>query len=97
MKFYFHAKAEAEFHNAVAYYENCRPGLGLRFAKEVLNTINRIIEFPEAWSALSSNTRRCLLNRFPYGIIYRIRQKSEYLEIIAVADLRRRPDYWHDR
>jgi hypothetical protein len=49
MKFYFHEYAEAEFAKAVAYYEDCRRGLGIEFAQEVYVTIDRIVQFPDAW------------------------------------------------
>jgi len=55
----------------------------------------RVDSFPDAWAFVSANTRRCLVNRFPFGLIYRI--KSGTIQIIAVADLRRRPGYWQDR
>ena len=73
MRFKFHPAADAELDVAVEYYERCQSGLGLEFAEEVYATIARIIEYPEVWSPLSRNTRRCLTNRFPYGIIYRIK------------------------
>lgn len=95
MKFYFHPEAEAEFDRSVNYYEQCKPGLGLEFAEEVYATIGRIIQYPAAWFALSKNSRRCLVNRFPYGVIYQI--KSRALRIIAVAHLNRRPGYWKER
>ncbi|MBT3258978.1 MAG: type II toxin-antitoxin system RelE/ParE family toxin [Deltaproteobacteria bacterium] len=95
MKFYFHEEAETEFDKAVEYYEDIQPGLGLEFAREVYGTIKRILQFPEAWSSNSKNTRRCLVNRFPFGIIYQF--KPGMVRIIAVADLRRRPGYWLNR
>ena len=95
MKFYFHEHAEMEFERAVEYYEDCRHGLGIDFAQEVYATIDRIIQHPEAWSPMSNNTRRCLVNRFPFGIIYRL--TACFVHIIAVADLRRHPDYWLNR
>jgi hypothetical protein len=95
MKVYFHPEAEKEFQTAIRYYEECQPGLGLDFAEEVYAAIARIIEYPCAWAAFSSNTRRCLANRYPYGIIYRV--KSDSLHIIAVANLNRRPKYWKKR
>jgi len=95
MNFYFHEDAETEFDRTVEYYEDSQPGLGLEFAQEVYTAITRIIQFPDAWSPMSKNTRRCLVNRFPFGIIYQV--KSDYVRIIAVADLRRRPSYWKDR
>ena len=95
MKFYFHEHAEAEFDRAAEYYEDCQRGLGIEFAQEVYATIDRIIQYPEAWSPMSKNTRRCLVNRFPFGVIYQI--KPDSVRIIAVADLRRHPGYWLGR
>lgn len=95
MMFQFHPVANVELDLAVEYYEGCQSGLGLEFAEEVYATIARIIEYPEVWSPMSSNTRRCLTNRFPYGIIYRM--KNNNLHIIAVANLHRRLDYWKER
>ena len=95
MRFYFHEAAAEEIEKAADYYEQLRPGLGLEFAREVYAAIERIIQFPDAWSPLSRNTRRCLVNRFPFGIIYQV--KSGFIRIIAVAHLRRRPDYWQGR
>jgi len=95
MKYSFHPSAQFELNEAIAYYEECRRGLGLAFAKEVSSTIHRIIQFPEAWSPLSENTRRCVTNRFPYGIIYQI--IGDEILILAVTQLNRKPGYWQDR
>jgi hypothetical protein len=95
VSFYFHPDAEAEFGRAVEYYEQSQPGLGLEFAEEVYATVARIIQYPDAWSRLSKNCRRCLVNRFPFGVIYQV--KSQALRIIAVAHLHRRPGYWGER
>ena len=95
MRFYFHPEAEAELDKAVEYYEQRQQGLGLEFVEEVYATITRIIQYPNAWSALSKNSRRCLVSRFPYGVIYQI--KSHTLRIIAVAHLNRSPSYWKER
>jgi hypothetical protein len=65
MRFYFHEYAEAEFDRAVEYYEDCRHGLGIEFAQEVYATIDRIIQYPEAWSPMSKNTRRTLSTGAP--------------------------------
>ena len=70
MRFFFHRQADEELDEAVRYYEDCQPGLGLEFAEEIYATITRISEYPDACSRMSENTRRCLVNRFPYGIIF---------------------------
>ena len=95
MKFYFHPDADLEFDRAVEYYEQFQPGLGLEFAEEVYVAIARIIEYPDVCYAISKNTRRCLINRFPFGLIYQVKTNSLY--IIAVAHLHRQPGYWKER
>ncbi len=72
MKYFFHESAENEFISAIEYYEECQPGLGLRFSEEVYAAIQRICAHPHSWSPIDSKTRRCLTNKFPYGILYRI-------------------------
>ena len=81
MNFSFHPEAEKELNDAIDYYNQSQEGLGLEFAKEVYFSIENIIFFPEAWTKLSKNTRRCLLNRFPYGIVYQI-MKDEIIIIV---------------
>jgi hypothetical protein len=92
MRFCFHEYAESEFSKVVDYYEDCQFGHGLEFAQEVYATIDLIVRFPEAWAPMSENSRRCLVNRFPFSVIYQV--KSGIIGIIAVADLRQRPGYW---
>ncbi len=95
MNFRLHSEAEKELNLAVAYYEQRLHGLSLEFAEEVYGAIARILKFPDAWSRLSENTRRCLVNRFPYGIIYQI--KFGEIQVIAITHLHRRPGYWKSR
>lgn len=95
MRFFFHEAAEAELDEAVDYYEGCRSGLGLEFAEEVFATIQRITEFPRSGLALSANTRRCLVNRFPFAVVYQVARHQ--VRIVAIAAHQRRPGYWRDR
>jgi len=91
----FHPNAEAEFLNAVEYYEDVQNNLGYEFASEVYGTIERVKDFPLAWQKMTSKTRRCLTNRFPFGVIYFI--KDDVLIIVAVMHLSKKPNYWKER
>jgi hypothetical protein len=91
----FLAPAHAELAEAIAYYNSQKPGLGLRFAEEVKRTIERILEYPEAWSPISKRTRRCQTNKYPYALIYQMR--GDLLLIIAVMHLHREPRSWKSR
>ena len=84
-----------ELDDAIEYYNFEVSGLGDAFLAEVLKALGRIGRFPEAWHPCSKRTRRCQTRRFPYGIIYQIREKE--ILVVAVANLHRRPDYWEDR
>ena len=95
MTFSFHPEAEAEFFASIDYYENCEIGLGYDFAIEIYLTIERIISIPQAWTLLDQDIRRCLVNRFPYGVIYTIEDNEIY--ILAVMHLHRDPEYWRHR
>ncbi len=95
MNYSFLAPAHDEFEEATSFYNRRRAGLGDEFAEEVESTIQRILDHPRAWHPLSPRTRRCRTRRFPYGVIYQIR--DDQILIVAIMDLRRRPDYWKDR
>ena len=97
MNIYFHPEAEQELFQAVSYYERCRPGLGIEFTHEVYLAITRIRQFPDSYARFSKNTRRCILNRFPYGILYSVRIIDESITILAVMNLHRKPERWNNR
>ena len=54
-----------------------------------------IEQAPEAWPPYDHGTRRFLLRRFPYFLVYRI--EPTRVVIVAVAHAYRRPGYWKDR
>jgi plasmid stabilization system protein ParE len=95
MRFSFHPEAEAEFNDAIDYYEDKEGGLGYDFAVEVYATIQRITAFPKAWPVMKNDIRRSLVRRFPYGVLYF--EKAEEIMVIAVMHLHRNPEYWEHR
>ena len=95
MKYSVHPEAEKEFNEAIDYYNACQKDLGLEFAKEAYASIQNILLFPKAWTPLSKNTRRCLMNRFPYGIIFQ--EIKAQIFIMAIMQLNREPKYWRSR
>ena len=95
MKIAFLDAAKSEFDDAIDYYDEQRFGLGLEFEEEVEQALERIVHYPEAWSPLSSRVRRCVLNRFPYSVIYEIR--SEIIIIVAIQHHHKEPESWRSR
>ncbi|MBP7828888.1 MAG: type II toxin-antitoxin system RelE/ParE family toxin [Kiritimatiellae bacterium] len=95
MKVDFLQTADSEFAEAIAYYNLQSEGLGLEFAAEVKRGLRRILQYPAAWTTLSRRTRRCRLNRFPYALLYPVRQ--DLILIVAVQNLHKHPDSWKSR
>ena len=95
MNYSFQPEAEAELNHAVEYYEERETGLGYDFAVEVHNCVQNILLYPQAWNPLAEDIRLCLVNRFPYGLIYS--QNGSEILILAVMHCHREPNYWHHR
>ena len=91
----FHRLAEYELNEAAQYYELEDAGLGAAFLVEVERCLRAIQDAPEAGAILRETVRRRLLRRFPYALLYKI--KPNGIRILAVMNLRRRPNYWIDR
>ena len=87
--------AEEEMIAAAQYYQQQSAGLGSEFLIEVERTVAAILAYPEAASRVKKDTRRRLLKRFPFGILYAV--AADEVVIVAVMHLRRRPGYWEDR
>ena len=95
MKGLLHPAADGELAEAVRYYAEIDPELGLRFYHEMERLIGDVSAHPERYRKLDSHTRRHISTDFPYALIYL--QKQDYVWIVAVMHLKRRPDYWRKR
>jgi len=95
MKVTYLDAADADFQEAIDYYNEQRSGLGFEFSDEVRAAVDRIRNYPEAWTPLSNRTRRCQVRRFPYSIIYEAR--SDVIIIVAIQHHKRKPGNWRKR
>ena len=91
----FHPEAREEFLAAIDLYNKTEPGLGLDFASEINAAIELIEAFPNAWTLVDFEIRRCLVRRFPYALLYAI--EKDMVMIYAVMHIHRDPDYWKSR
>jgi toxin ParE1/3/4 len=92
----FHSEATAELEEAIAYYEQRRPGLGAALLDEVQRAASLIEEFPHIGAPYKiTDCRHYVLRRFPYVLFYL--ELPDALWIVAVAHSRRRPGYWRHR
>lgn len=97
MTYEFHSAARKEVISATRHYQDINNRLGKDFRNDIEEIISRILANPEAWTPLKKNYRRCLLKRFPFGIIYKVDEKKSVCKIFAVMHLHRKPGYWKNR
>jgi plasmid stabilization system protein ParE len=91
----FHPAAADEAVEARRWYAAIGEHLSTAFQHEFDQAVKRITETPERWTPHIAGTQVCLLRRFPFLVVYRVREKR--IEIVAVQHCRRRPDYWRSR
>lgn len=86
--------ARLEFDEAMLWYAQRRPSLGLDFVAAVDHVLGVIAEHPERYPSWPRQRayRRAVLTRFPYSVFYRI--LPDEIEVIAVAHAKRDPEYW---
>ncbi|MEX0643160.1 MAG: type II toxin-antitoxin system RelE/ParE family toxin [Pirellulales bacterium] len=90
MKIRYHASARIEVIESANYYAAIRPELGLAFLGELDTLISTIAVDPLRYEQVRPGIHRCLMNRFPYGIYYRV-PDAETIRIIIVRHHSRRP------
>jgi toxin ParE1/3/4 len=91
----FHPIADAELGAAAEFYEGRIPGLGNDLLAEVERVCALLSENQSLGPRLDYEHRRVALRRFPFGLIYRVRNAT--VQIVAVAHRRRWPGYWRRR
>ena len=94
-RYFFEPAAQRELEEAAEFYDLESPGLGLKFGEAVEAAIETLLEFPESRPVLLGKTRKLVLARYPYSILYRI--NGDYIVVSAVAHHSRRPGYLGER
>lgn len=82
-------EAEEDLADAAALYEGQRQGLGREFLDEILTMISSIADILLRYPNIHRNIRRPLIQRFPFGIYYRVEDTT--IVIIAVIHGSRNP------
>ena len=92
---YFRPDAESDIEEASRWYEQQRVGLGADFLDEVLRYCELISTNPNIYPEIYKSFRRAIINRFPFGIFYKVEEQS--IIIIAVMHGSRHPKKWQKR
>ena len=91
----FHEEAAREFLAAIDWYFSRSEEVASRFVVQVTSAVQLIAESPQCWPSHSLGTRKFVLRRFPFLVIYR--ERTDVIQVLAVAHSHRRPGYWKTR
>ena len=76
------------------YYEkNAKAANAL--LQELDHAVYQIRSAPNRWPKFETGTRRYVFPRFPFNLIYII--KNDKVQVLAVAHQRRKPGFWSSR
>lgn len=95
MSFRFLAPAQTELLEAIAYYAEINAELGVRFEQAIAKAVRSAAAHPQRGAPRSVNTRRWLVQGFPFGVIYQ--DGAGEILVVAVAHQRKQPAYWERR
>lgn len=92
MRVEYHPALEAELGEIRDYYNDRSSRLGDEFVDEFERQVLRIASMPTRWMIVRGDTRRALMKRFPYVILYRLLEES-VIRITVVKHECRHPAY----
>ncbi len=92
---YFHPEAEAEAVGAFEWYWERSQSIALRFDAELRQAYSALASAPAMGAPYIRGTRRVLLHRYPFFVVFRERPRK--IDVIAVVHAKRRPGYWKGR
>ena len=82
-------EAESDLVEAFRWYESKRIGLGTDFLEAVSHAFERLSDRPLRYAVVHRQTRRVLLRRFPYAVLYTVRDDDVY--VLGILHQRRNP------
>ena len=90
-----HPEALQELEAADDWYLQRSVDASAAFISSVLDAFDTICKVPHRWPKYLHGTRRFVLHRFPFSLIYL--DDPDAVLIIAIAHNKRRPGYWQSR
>ena len=90
-----HPEALEEADAAVLWYLERSHSAALQFITALDDAISLIAKTPDRWPTYAGGTRRYIMRKFPYFVVYRFTQDA--VHVYAVAHAKRRPGYWKQR
>jgi toxin ParE1/3/4 len=90
-----HPLAWQELEDADNWYLSHSYDASVEFLSDLYAAVEDISEAPQRWPKHLHGTRRFVMQRFPFSVVYL--DDPELVTIIAIAHSKRRPGYWRGR
>jgi plasmid stabilization system protein ParE len=91
----FHPLAWREVEEADSWYLSRSYDVSVEFLSELYAAVEEISQAPQRWPKYLHGTRRFVMQRFPFSVVYL--DDPDLVTIIAVAHSKRKPGYWKGR
>jgi len=90
-----HSAAEAESDEAFERYWSESQSAAFGFEDELTLAFRKLRSNPGIGVPFLRGTRRIVLHRYPFSVVYR--ERLHDIQIVAIAHAKRRPGYWTKR
>jgi toxin ParE1/3/4 len=88
-------EAEQDIREAYSWYETQISGLGANFLLRIDAALSSVQRNPRQYPLIHQEVRRCLVRRFPYGILFL--EEDKRVIVLAVFHAKRDPRSWQER
>jgi toxin ParE1/3/4 len=95
----FRPEVEADVAEAAAWYEARQPGLGSEFVEDIILVWDALAESPLRNSRRhpKKDIRWRYPERFPYRVVYEVRQRERAVVVVAILHAARHDRHWRER
>lgn len=91
----YHPESKPESREAIDWYWSRSRAAGLDFAIELKAALAQLRKAPQICPPYLHGTRRAVLKRYPFSVVFR--ERLHGIQVIAIAHAKRRPGYWAKR
>lgn len=88
-------EAEQDIREAYSWYETQISGLGANLLLRIDAALSSVQRNPRQYPLIHQEVRRCLVRRFPYGILFL--EEDKRVIVLAVFHAKRAPRSWQER
>lgn len=92
MQLHLTEEAKKDYQEAKKWYNEIDSELGEYFESIIEEALNRVIESPVQNQRVSGDTRKAVVNKFPFNLFYLI--SDETIVVTGILHQRKNPKHW---